>query len=266
MRPTVDDIEIRVLGVLMEKSLTQASTYPMTMNAIVLGANQKQNRDPVVEMSEGDVARALTRLQQKRLVKQAPPSAGARSNRFLHTCVEAFQWDRRQQAIMSELFLRGRQTPGEPRTHASRMTPFPDLDAIGNTLNDLSNQSPPFVEELLREPGRSANRWRHLLGSEEQASSGPALPNPSATAFRAPSVGASPLSAELPLHQATSPPAPTLFRPDRPTGDLPSSSQVDLIDRVEKLEAQVAELVETVSELHNRVDLLTGDTAPKVVE
>jgi len=250
MRPTFDDIEIRVLGVLMEKSLTQASTYPMTMNAIVLGANQKQNRDPVVEMSEGDVAKALTRLQQKRLVKQAPPSAGARSNRFLHACVEAFQWDRRQQAIMSELFLRGRQTPGELRTHASRMTPFPDLEAIGNTLSELENQAPPFVEELLREPGRSANRWRHLLGSEEEASS----------------VGATGRTTDMHTPVATAPHLPTIPGPLSRADVVHSPSLTSLEDRVDGLEAQVAELITVVSEHRSRLDALTGETAAKMVE
>lgn len=245
MRPALDEIEIRVLGVLIEKSLTQAGTYPLTMNAIVLGANQKQNRDPVLELAESDVARALTRLQQKRLVKQAPPSAGARSNRFEHSCVDAFQWDRRQQAIMAEFFLRGRQTPGELRTHASRMTPFPDLEAIGNTLRELASSSPPFVEELSREPGRSANRWRQLLGGGDSTSgaSAPATPEAATSTVDADRSGES-IAAGVTQREA------------RNMNDVCGVSMSDLERRVDRLEATLAEIASTVSELRIRVDAL----------
>lgn len=158
------EIEQRVLGVLMEKALTQPGSYPLTLNAVLLGANQKQNREPVVEYGESDIARAVHSLQVKGLVKQAPPVAGARSNRFQHQVVEVFHWDRREQAVMAELLLRGRQTPGELRSRAERMTPLPDLEAVHHVLNQLAHAHTPFVAELPREPGRSANRWRHLLG------------------------------------------------------------------------------------------------------
>jgi uncharacterized protein YceH (UPF0502 family) len=161
------DIELRVLGVLMEKSLAVPDSYPMTLNSIVLGANQKQNREPVTEYLESDVARALHALQVKNLVKLAPPAAGARANRFQHNVVEVFHWDKREQAIVAELMLRGRQTPGELRTHASRMTPLDDLPAVLAVLDALSKSQPPYVEELPREPGRSANRYRHLLWARD---------------------------------------------------------------------------------------------------
>ncbi len=160
---TMNEVELRVLGAIVEKSLTQTAGYPMTVNAISLAASQKQNRDPVMDCSESDVSAALRTLEFKRLVAQAPPSHGARSVRFLHRVVEEFRWDRREQAVMAELILRGRQTPGELRTHASRMSPFAELESIMNTLNALRAYPTPFVEELPREPGRSANRFRHLL-------------------------------------------------------------------------------------------------------
>ena len=130
----LDDIELRILGVLIEKSLTQAGAYPMTINSIVLGANQKQNRDPVVELTDADVSRALMRLQHKNLCVQAPPVPGERSNKFKHRIVDVLHWDRRDQAVMAELMLRGRQTPGELRTHAGRMVPFDDLESVTTTL------------------------------------------------------------------------------------------------------------------------------------
>ncbi len=159
------EIELRVLGVLIEKSLAVPTGYPMTLNSVVLGANQKQNREPVTEYTETDVSRTLHTLQVKNLVKLAAPAASARANRFQHNVVEVFHWDKREQAIMAELMLRGRQTPGELRTHASRMTPLDDLPAVLAVLDALSKTQPPYVEELPREPGRSANRYRHLLGA-----------------------------------------------------------------------------------------------------
>ncbi len=163
----LNETELRVLGVLIEKSLTQPDSYPLTLNAIVAGANQKQNREPVRDHTEAEVSRAVYTLEQKNLVGQAPPSAGARANRFLHNVVDRFHWDRREQAVMAELMLRGRQTAGELRTRGSRMTPIPDLEAITVILRTLKEADPPFVEELPREPGRSVNRVRHLLGTED---------------------------------------------------------------------------------------------------
>lgn len=164
--PKLETDELRVLGVLIEKSLTQPGSYPMTMNAIVSGANQKQNREPVFDLSEGEVAKALHGLEQKRLVAQAPPAAGARVNRFGHQVVERVGWDRREQAVMAELMLRGSQTPGELRTRGSRMTSIPDMAAVMSILQDLSSSERPFVVELPREPGRSATRFQHLLAAD----------------------------------------------------------------------------------------------------
>jgi len=162
----LDEYEIRVLGVLIEKALTQPNSYPMTLNAILLGANQKQNRDPVVDFTDGQISGAVHRLQHKELVKQAPPAVTARANRYEHCVVEKLGWDRRQQAVMAELMLRGRQTAGELRSRASRMTQIPDLSSVSHILQELSSADPPLVQELTREPGRSVTRFKHLIGAE----------------------------------------------------------------------------------------------------
>lgn len=221
------DIEQRIMGVLIEKALTQPGSYPLTINAIVLGANQKQNRDPVVEYSEADVARAVHTMQVKGLVKQAPPSSGARANRFQHHVVEVFHWDRREQAIMAELLLRGKQTAGELRTRAERMTTLPDLEAVNLVLHALSGAQTSYVEELPREPGRSANRWRHLLGEE----------GAHVVAHVAPAPSASHNEPHVPSMAATSP-APM----HRLGGDAELSS------RVQALEARVAILEKLMRE------------------
>ncbi|MBU0718541.1 MAG: YceH family protein [Planctomycetes bacterium] len=174
MAVRLDVVELRVLGVLIEKSFTQPDSYPLTLNAILLGANQKQNRNPVLSLSEAEVGTALHQLEQKELVTYASSAPGARANRFAHQAVERFHWDRREQAVMAELMLRGRQTAGELRTRASRMMPIPDLEAVAAILQSLTSAEPPYVRELPREPGRSTTRFTHLLSEP----AGTAEPSP----------------------------------------------------------------------------------------
>jgi len=220
------DTEVRVLGVLIEKSLTQPGSYPLTLNAIVLGANQKQNRSPVESYSETAVGKALYSLQEMDLVAHAPPAPAARANRFKHRAAETLHWDPREQAVMAELMLRGRQTAGELRTRASRMTPFDDLEAVGAVLTGLMEHEPAFVEKLPREPGRSAVRFRHLLSGEE--------------------TGTSDVSAEVVVPSSTA---------------NPHDDQTGLADRVARLEATVSKLSRVVAELRqNATDSIDADT------
>lgn len=212
MQVELNETEIRVLGVLIEKSLTHPESYPLTLNTIVLGASQKQNRDPVLEYTEAQVASALQSLMDKELARQSPPALGARANRFEHSVVERWHWDRRDQAVMAELMLRARQTAGEIRTRATRMTPLNDLEAAMSVLRELARRDPPFLEELPREPGRSANRFRHLLMAR---SADPASGVISGTVLA----------------------ASTEKEPPRTPSAL-----ADLSDRVSRLEAQVARL------------------------
>ena len=187
MRPELTLPQQRVLGVLIEKSLALPAYYPMTLNAITAGCNQKQNRDPVMDLSEGDVAKTVHELQEMRLVTLAPPSSGARSNRFAHDAHNLFGWDRPQQALMAELLLRGPQTAGELRTRAGRMSAtFESLEVVSNVLNDLATREPPMVVELEREPGKSATRFAHLLGSEDQVTRQPAVSNMKVSSDAAP--------------------------------------------------------------------------------
>ncbi len=168
MKQEFNPSELRILGVLIEKSLTTPASYPLTMNALLAGANQQQNRDPVLSLSETDVSRAVFRLQQYNVVEQAPPSANARSNRYHHRASERFNWDKREQAVMAELLLRGRQTAGEIRNRAMRMTPIPDMHAVHAILAGLINRDIPFAKELQREPGRSTNRYKHLMDEDDK--------------------------------------------------------------------------------------------------
>jgi len=231
----LNEIELRVLGVLIEKSLTQPAGYPMTLNAITLGANQKQNREPVVEYSEGDVSAALRTLEHKGLAARAEATMGARAVRFKHTVVEKLKWDRREQAVLVELMLRGRQTAGELRTRASRMTPLPDLQAVGAVLDHLKTTQPPYVEELAREPGRSANRFRHLLGGEDRSLPARATSQP----------------AEQAGHPLTDEPRDASRSISDTATQEHADSEAGLAERVSRLEAEVAELRAIVETLRN---------------
>ncbi len=155
--------EARVLAVLMEKAMATPEQYPLTVNSLTLGCNQKSNRDPVVEFDEGVVMRSLSTLRSKGLADQAPPSAGARSNRYVHKALETLHWDRRQQAVLAELILRGPQTPGELRGRVGRMTSLPDVTAVLAVIGELSAAQPPWVVMLPRTPGRRDDQYAHLL-------------------------------------------------------------------------------------------------------
>ncbi|MCG3129500.1 MAG: hypothetical protein FLDDKLPJ_00233 [Phycisphaerae bacterium] len=155
--------EARLLGVLIEKALTTPDAYPLTINAMTAGCNQKSNRDPVEEYDEGQVFRALNLLRNKGLVDQAPPSPGARSNRYQHKCVELLRWSRGKQAVMAELMLRGPQTLAELRARGSRMTLLTDVAAVTDILGELMQSDPPLVTLIPRGAGQREDRYAHLL-------------------------------------------------------------------------------------------------------
>ena len=178
MSITLDPIQRRVLGVLIEKSMTTAGSYPLTLTALTTGCNQLSCRDPVMHLNEGEVGAALHVLQRYQLAGQAPPDRNARSNRFLHRVEERFGWDTRERALMAELLLRGPQTPGELKTNASRMSHLDDLQYVMELLAGLAKHETPFVLELPRQPGKAAARWDHCLypEGEAQAAGGPGAP------------------------------------------------------------------------------------------
>lgn len=157
-------IELRVLGVLIEKSMTNTDTYPLTLNALAVGCSQKSNRDPVINVSEGEAATAVHELLRWQLVSHADTNRGARSNRFQHETEKRFGWNAAQRAIMAELMLRGPQTLGELRTRAARMTHIGDLAFMAELMAELQRTDPPMVIELPRQPGRRETRWAHTLG------------------------------------------------------------------------------------------------------
>ena len=125
----LSEIEVRVLGSLIEKDITTPYYYPLSLNALVNACNQKNNREPVMVLNEDSVRQALSTLQEKRM---AGPAGGAdsRVTKYEHRLQEVFNFDRRETAIACVLLLRGPQTPGELRGRADRMYRFEALDDV----------------------------------------------------------------------------------------------------------------------------------------
>ena len=163
----LSEVETRVLGSLVEKELTTPDYYPLSLNALVNACNQKSNRDPVMNLNEDAVSRALRSLDKEGL---AGPADGMdnRVTKFEHRLQEAFNFDRREIAILCELLLRGPQTPGELRSRAERMHRFDDLGQVQSTLQRLAQREPPVVKMLPRQPGTKEARYAHLLSGDVQ--------------------------------------------------------------------------------------------------
>src|SRR5436189_4892959 len=152
----LDAVEVRVLGALIEKQLATPEYYPLTLNALIAACNQKSSREPVMELGEADVQRALDRLQDEKLVWKV---LGGRATRWDHNLDAAWQLDRAAKAVLGLLFLRGAQTPGELRSRSDRMHEFASIDDVEATLQRLA----PLVQELPRRPGQKEARWMHTL-------------------------------------------------------------------------------------------------------
>ena len=158
---TLDPIEIRILGSLMEKQLSTPEYYPLTLNALLAACNQKSNREPVMELSEAEVARALDRLQDEKLIWRV---MGGRAVRFDHNLDSVWHLQRREKALLTLLFLRGPQTSGEMRGRSDRLQSFETVAEVEDTLRDMSAHSEPLVKVLSRRPGQKEERWAHLVG------------------------------------------------------------------------------------------------------
>jgi uncharacterized protein len=162
----LDSVEIRVLGVLLEKEQTTPEACPLTVNSILAGANQKTNRDPVMDVTEEQVVDALDRLRQDVLAWR---TEGARSEKWQQSVVRRWGLDRAGKALMTLLLLRGPQTPGELRTRSERMHPFASVQEVEEALQRMAGIDEPLVRELPRRPGQKETRWIHLVGEIAEA-------------------------------------------------------------------------------------------------
>jgi len=156
--------ETRVLGVLCEKQRTVPDSYPMTLNSLLAGCNQKTSRDPVLELTESDVLAALNDLREHSLIIE---QSGSRVARYAHNLERVLQIPTQSSAILTALMLRGPQTAAELRTNCERLHKFADISALEAFLAELSERSAgALVVELPRQPGARENRWMHLLSGE----------------------------------------------------------------------------------------------------
>jgi len=224
---TFEPMQRRVLGVLLEKSLSQPEYYPMTLNAVVTACNQKQNRDPVMTLSENEAYRALEALRERSLVSRILPGQGARVDRYRHEVNTCLGWQKREQAVMAELLLRGPQTVGELRTRCSRFCPFDDLEAVSIVLECLTERDPPLVATLPRAAGQSAVRYDHLLYPPAEATAQPA-----------------PVSAPAPP-QTSAPPPPQ-----------PAAEVEAFRNELHDLQAEVADLHQELAEVRRRLEAI----------
>src|SRR3984893_17094705 len=217
----LNEVETRVLGSLVEKDVTTPDYYPLSLNALVNACNQKNNRDPVMNLDKDPVRQALDTLQAKRLAGPTS-SADSRVTKYEHRMQEVFNFTRGETAILCVLLLRGPQTPGELRGRTERMHHFEDLTEVQSTLQRLMQRDPPLVRVLPRQPGTKESRYMHLLSGDTE----------------------DPAMADTSVAQAPSPGYPVT------NAAIPSADR----DRITHLEDEVATLRKEVTDLKQQLE------------
>jgi uncharacterized protein YceH (UPF0502 family) len=213
--PVFTPVEARVLGVLAEKQRSVPDIYPMTLNALLAGCNQKTSRDPVMDVSDAQAQQALDSLRGMTLVIE---SSGGRVPRYEHNIERVLQIPTQSTALLAVLMLRGPQTAGELRINCDRLHKFADISAVEGFLRELAERpAGALVVELARQPGARENRWTHLM-----------------------------CGTPAPEQHADARPAPS-------RNDVPGEF-AGLKSRVDALEAGMAELQEVVAALRARRD------------
>jgi uncharacterized protein YceH (UPF0502 family) len=161
---TLTDVEARVLGTLMEKARTVPDSYPLTLNSLVAGCNQKSSRDPLMNVSDGQAQEALDSLKLQSLVFE---SSGSRVTRWEHNFQRAVGVPEQSAVLLGLLMLRGPQTAGELRINSERWYRFADISSVEGFLEELQDRAQekggPLVAKLARAAGMREQRWAHLL-------------------------------------------------------------------------------------------------------
>lgn len=219
-RLTFDRTERRVLGTLIEKGFATPEQYPLTLNALVNGCNQKSNRDPEMALEPFEIEGAVRALQGNGFVV-ARDREGSRTTRYAHRLDEKLNRDRTALAILAELMLRGPQTTNELKTRIARMGVALDREQVDAWLRDDARGAAPAVELLARRPGERYPRWRHRFTPDTEATAEPAEALAADDGDAAPAPRATP----------TPPPAVS-----------PAASDASLAERLGALERRVAEL------------------------
>jgi hypothetical protein len=236
-RTRLNDVEQRLLGVLIEKQLTTPEGYPLSLNALRVGSNQKSNRDPLVEYGEAEVLVGVQGLEAKQLALRLRPGAGSRVEHYQHAVRERLGLENAEIAVLAELLLRGAQAPGELRQRASRMQALDTLASLSFVLDRLIAKG--LVRRLPAGHGSRVERFQHTF-----AESGFEAPPPaSVEEVLARHAGEAPAAAE-PLARSAGAAAPA-------AASAPSAARPELErlrERVERLERQLAALAERLGE------------------
>jgi len=167
--PVLDAPELRVLGVLMEKSKTTPDYYPMTVNSLVAACNQKTSRKPVVQYDDETVVSALNTLKRRGLISTATGGSD-RSVKYKHNFAIVFPVIPSEVALICLLMLRGPQTPGELNTNSGRLHEFESIEEVQEVLERLATTGPPYIVQLPRRAGQKEVRYAHLLSGEPDLS------------------------------------------------------------------------------------------------
>ena len=223
MLVSLTPVQARIIGVMLEKETTTPDQYPLTLNSLTLGCNQKSNREPVMNLSESEVQNAIDELSQMRQVASYTGS-GSRvpkyNHRFCNTEFGSLKLSRQQRAIVCVLLLRGPQTPGELRTRTNRLAEFSNVDEVERVLDEMQElNGEQLVVKLEREPGKRESRYAHLFS-------------------------------EL-AEQCVQAESSALTSPSQES--VPQGA----IERIEQLEKQVSQLQQQVNQLQELVDILS---------
>lgn len=171
MNPPLTDVEVRILGALLEKEVTTPENYPLSLNALLAACNQTTNRDPVMRLDEDSAMPSIIALRRGGFVRQIQP-VGSRVTKFEHLMAEELKLGPRELAVLGVLMLRGPQTPGELHARTARLASFTDMAELESVLESLIAREPfPLVARLPRRPGQKEVRYAHLLSGEPAPSS-----------------------------------------------------------------------------------------------
>jgi uncharacterized protein len=165
MNEPLSEVDVRVIGALIEKEITTPDNYPLTLNALVAACNQSSNRDPVMSLDDAIVSKSLDDLARRSLVG-AVHRSDSRAKRYRHRLSEALNLHPAETAVMCVLMLRGAQTAGEIRTRTTRLFAFRDLAHVDVTLEALMTLATPLVAQMPRRPGQKEVRYAHLLSGD----------------------------------------------------------------------------------------------------
>lgn len=158
--PQLSDIELRVLGALMEKQLTTPDQYPLTVNSIIAACNQKSSREPITNYQQGEVVRTLQVLEEKRFVRK---EYGSRADKYSQLFMQQLELGKKQQALLCLMMLRGPQTLSELNTRTQRMEVFSDRDELTHCVERLCDRELPYAIRIGHQPGQRGERFGHLF-------------------------------------------------------------------------------------------------------